>query len=515
MKIKYIKYLTLATVMAFASCSKDYLDTYPTDETSPTTVFKTTEMVEMAVNGLAKLMVTQHISQGFNGEGTIKMYYGEYAGNNFRVNLPGWGPIINGAYFDNTTSIYDYYPWHYYYMLITNANQIIDQVDAAEGNDAKKKQLKAQALGYRAYSYTMLAQLYGYRWDDSNNGAQECLILRRSMNDPISMPLSSLSEVYKAIYEDLDQAITLAQASGLDRKKFFEMNQDVYHAIYARAALAKKDYPTAEKHAALAKANYRLMNEAEYKSGFSNPTDEWIWGSYGASDEQLHFYAYHAYIAYNSSASAVRVYPKRISKELFDQIPDTDIRKGLFLDPKEYEGEYSLTTGEVEKPETSKMDKDTRAKYPELRSDALVAAYMQFKIKANDMPGVGNINHFRSSEMYLIEAEAQYFQQNYAAAKATLTELNKTSGRDTAYDNSALTDAELFKQIVNYRGLELWGEGFDWFDMKRWNLDIDRKEGGKGGNYVSSLAVKIPANIGHKWTWKTPAREVDYNSELK
>ena len=247
MKIKYIKYLTLATVMAFASCSKDYLDTYPTDETSPTTVFKTTEMVEMAVNGLAKLMVTQHISQGFNGEGTIKMYYGEYSGNNFRVNLPGWAPIINGVYFDNTTSVYDYYPWHYYYMLITNANQIIDQVDAAEGSDAKKKQLKAQALGYRAYSYTMLAQLYGHRWDDSNNGAQECLILRRSMNDPVSMPLSSLAEVYKAIYEDLDQALVLADASGLDRKKFFEMNQDVYHAIYARAALAKKDYPTAEK----------------------------------------------------------------------------------------------------------------------------------------------------------------------------------------------------------------------------------------------------------------------------
>lgn len=515
MKIRNIKYLTLAIVLAFVSCSKDYLDTYPTDETSPTTVFKTTETVEMAVNGLAKIMVTQHISQGFNGEGTIKMYYGEYPGNNFRVNLSGWSTLINSGLFTDVTSVYDYYPWHYYYMIITNANQIIDNVDAAEGPTTKKKQLKAQALGYRAYSYTMLAQLYGYRWDDSSNGSQKCLILRRSTADPVNMPLASLAEVYQAIYSDLDQAIVLAEESGLSRKQFFDMNQDVYHAIYARAALAKKDYATAEKQAVLARANYPLMKESEYKAGFSNPTSEWIWGSYGASDEQLYFYAYHAYIGYNSSASAVRSYPKRISKELFDKIPDTDMRKGLFVDPKNYEGEYSLTTGLVSKPEESQMEKDVRAKYPDLRSDAFVAAYMQFKIKANDMPGVGNMNHFRSSEMYLIEAEAQYFQQNYSGTKATLIELNKTSGRDIAYENTAVSNDELFKQIVNYRGLELWGEGFDWFDMKRWNLDIDRKEGGKGGNYVSSLAVKIPASAGHKWTWSTPAREVDYKSELK
>lgn len=514
MRIKYIKFIALAGMLSLASCSKDYLDTYPTNETSPETVFKTTETVEMAVNGLAKLMVTQQISQGFNGEGTIKVYYGEYAGNNFRVDLPGWGPIINGQYFDNVTSVYDYYPWHYYYMIINNANAIIDQVDNAEGPTSKKMQLKAQALGFRAYSYTMLAQLYGYRWQDSNQGEQKALVLRRSMKDPADLPLSSLNDIYAAIYQDAEQAIQLFADSKLARGKNYQIDASVIHATYARAALARQDYATAAEQAKLARANYPLMSNDEYRDGFANPNGEWIWSSYGAPDETLYFYSYQAYMAYNSSASAVRLYPKRISKELFDQLPNSDIRKQLFLDPAPYAGTYDVNTGFLlADTEDKRMDSETRAKYPELQPTAQVAAYMQFKIKANGQPGVGNTNHFRSAEMYLIEAEAQYFLGNESEAKALLTELN--GKRDVNYSNAALSGEEVFKEIVKYRGLELWGEGFDWFDMKRWNLDIDRKSGADGGNYPATLAVKIPAGASHKWTWKTPSREVDYNSEIK
>ncbi len=514
MRIKYIKYIAFAGMLSLASCSKDYLDTYPTSETSPETVFKTTETVEMAVNGLAKIMVTQHISQGFNGEGTIKMYYGEYAGNNFRVDLSGWSPIINGQYFDNVNSVYDYYPWHYYYMIITNANAIIDQVDNVEGPATKKMQLKAQALGFRAYSYTMLAQLYGYRWQDSNEGAQKCLVLRRSMKDPKDMPLASLKEVYDAIYQDAEQAIKLFADSKLTRAKNHEVDASVVHATYARAALARKDYATAEQQAKLARANHPLMSNKEYQEGFANPNGEWIWSSFGAPDETLYFYSYQAYIAYNSSAGAVRNTPKRISKELFDKLPNTDIRKQLFLDPAPYAGTYELNTGFINADEEDvRMDTDARAKYPDLNKDARVAAYMQFKVKANGQPGVGHTNHFRSAEMYLIEAESQYFLGKETEAKATLTELN--GKRDTNYSNAALAGNEVFEEIRKYRGLELWGEGFDWFDMKRWNLDIDRKSGADGGNYPATLAIKIPANASHNWTWKTPSRETDFNSELK
>lgn len=513
MKIKNLKYLALTAVLSLGACSDDYLDTYPTDETSPTEVFKNTDNVEMAVNGLAKIMVSQHLGQqGFNGEGTIKMYYGEYAGNNFRVNLTGWSPIINGQFFDNITSIYDYYPWHYYYMIINNANEIITHVDAVEGPEEKKKYLKAQALTYRAYSYTMLAQLYGNRWQDSNNGAQECLIIRTSPDDAESLPLSPLKDVYALIYGDLDSAIKLFEEANYSRNVNHKIDKDVAFAVYARAAIARQDYGVAELYARKAQENYPLMSNAEYKSGFANATSEWIWSSYGASDEQLYFFSYQAMIAYNSSAGAVRTTPKRMSKELYDQIPDSDIRKGLFLNPAGYDGQYVLASGVAEAG--SQLDKDARVAFPDLQKNASVAAYMQFKIKANDMPGVGHLNHFRTSEMYLIEAEAKYFLGKEGEAAAVLEALNQSSGRDPQYV-CTLTGAALFSEIVKYRGIELWGEGFDWFDMKRWGLDIDRKSATNGGNYPDLLAVKILATASHKWTWKTPAKEVDFNDALK
>ena len=201
-----------------------------------------------------------------------------------------------------------------------------------------------------------------------------------------------------------------------------------------------------------------------------------------------------------------------MSKELYETIPVSDIRKGLFLNPEGYEDQYVLSDGVARAD--SQLDKDARTAFPDLQKNALVAAYMQFKIKANDMPGVGHLNHFRTSEMYLIEAEAKYFLGKEGEAAAVLEALNKTSGRDAQYTCN-LTGAALFSEIVKYRGIELWGEGFDWFDMKRWGLSIDRKSAANGGNYPELLAVKVGADASHKWTWKTPAKEVDFNDVLK
>lgn len=507
MKMKIFRYIIIAGLIFNMSCSSDYLETSPTDETGIETVFETTENAKLAVNGIARLMTNQYLgSQGFNGEGTIKMYYGNYPGNNFVVALSGWSNVINGNYNENVTSSYNYYPWFYYYKLISNANEIIKYIDGAEGSQQERDYIKAQALTYRAYSYSMLAQLYGNRWDDSNNGDTKALVLRLEPDNE-SLPLSSLGDVYAQIYNDLEFALSLFDSSNYTRSHNFEIDASVAQAVFARAALNKKDYLNAEKYAKLARANYPLMSVTEYKEGFANPTSEWIWSSYGALDETLYFYSYFAYIAYNSSASAVRTYPKRISKELYDQIPNSDIRRDMFLDPKDYA--VTPTSGLA----GAELDQHARDRYPALQNNATVYAHMQFKISANDMPGVGNLNHFRSSEMVLIEAEAKYFLQKESESAKLLETLTTTTNRDPNYSCDK-AGASLLAEIKKYRAIELWGEGFDWFDHKRWGDAIDRKSFDNGGNFLPVLAVKIGPEEKNKWTWRTPRRETDNNDMI-
>ena len=148
-----------------------------------------------------------------------------------------------------------------------------------------------------------------------------------------------------------------------------------------------------------------------------------------------------------------------------------------------------------------------------LYSTATVSAYMQFKVANNNNPGVGNMVLFRSSEMLLIEAEAQYRLNNEAAARALLVELNATSGRDPQYtcDKSG---AALMDEIKLYRGIELWGEGFNWFDLKRWGDKIERKTYADGGNWMSSYAVSYGPNEKNNWTWTIPRQETDYNKGI-
>lgn len=496
-------------VLLAGSCKKDYLDTAPTSSTGTSTAFESTDNAKLAVNGLAKMMTVQYLSnQGFNGEGTIKMYYGNYPGNNFYVNLPGWATLINGTINENVSSIYDYYPWYYYYKVIGNANAIIFYIDDAKGSDADKSFIKAQALTYRAYCYMMLAQLYGNRWSDSNSGATPGVVLRTDLSNG-DLERSTLGATYSLIYSDLDKAIELFTASGKSRSKNFEMDVNVAYAIYARTALNRQDYPKAEAFAAKARTGYPLMSVADYKAGFSTPNSEWLWSSYGASDETLYYYSYQAYIAYNSSASAVRTYPKCISRELYNKIPATDIRKDLFLDPKT--DPYTTATGAA----GAALKARAFQLYPDIYSTSNIFAYMQFKVKANDQPGVGNLNHFRSSEMYLIEAEAKYYQNKPAAeVQQVLIDLTKNSGRDTSY-TCTKTGTALLNEIKTYRAIELWGEGFDWFDMKRWGDAIVRRDYANGGNFITSLAVTITPESNNKWTWKVPLKESDYNGALE
>lgn len=528
----------LAGMMLVSSCAGDYLDTAPTDSTGATDAVGTTANAMKALNGIAKIMTTQqyYFGQGFCGENNIMIQYESYPSENYNYNVyaSGWSPIFNQEFHTRTNSIYDAYAWYYYYTIAGNANTILANIDNAEGTEEERNFIKASALTFRAYAFEKLVHYYCWRWQDSNNGASQGIVLRLDESTG-GQGYATLAETYAQIYKDLDEAINLFEQSGIDRNasQVWMPNINVAHAVYARAALTKQDYSKALSEAKLARRNYPLMSNAEYHAGFCNPTSEWIFGSFGSAQENNWYYSYGTMYACNGYyASNDQTGAGSIGRELINRIPNNDARKALFLTEDKFPG-YNFNDGSAmdlsygilgmgkDAKKADALWEDAAAYCQKMAVSGLEAPYQagymhlggQLKFYVFDTPGVSYLPFIRSSEMVLVEAEANYFLNDETAARASLVELNATSGRNPKYTCDKSGEA-LWNEIMDYRELELWGEGFAWSDYKRWNRDIVRHSFAEGGNAHITVAKTIPASGVNKWTWDVPLNETDYNDEL-
>jgi len=550
--MKYIIKITIAAAilgctMGLSSCSDEWLETESTQSVDGDVLYSTTDNIRLAINGISKVMIQQHnyYGQSFNGEGTMKHMYGEYPGQDlsYPYMSPGWYPIMNhsSTYTQNSSTIYDSYPWYYYYIIVSGANAVIECVDAAEGSQEEKDFLKAEALTFRAYAFFRISEIYCEPWIRSNNGSTDGIVLRTkevaNAGDETDMPLSTLAETYSQIYADLDEAISLYQSSGLTRAEMYSdassdvcfPDEYVAHAIYARAALTKTDYSKALSEAKLAAAGHSLMSNSEYYSGFCEPNDEWIWGAYNDESETIWYYGWQLFMACNGYYASSYGINVCINRTLVEQFPDTDIRKGLFLtestflsdgesfaDVIDNEGGSSTLGAFATNGSYNKANTYVRTIVPGAPEQNF--AYASLKFQATGQPAIGCQPIFRSSEMYLIQAEANYQLGNTVDAQASLVALNATSGRDASY-TCAKTGDDLLNEIKLYRRLELWGEGFSWFDCKRWGDAVVRPDIEEDGNFNSYISGSFGFNDDGTvddafWKWILPNKESDYNTAI-
>ena len=222
-----------------------------------------------------------------------------------------------------------------------------------------------------------------------------------------------------------------------------------------------------------------------------------------------------------------------IGRELINRIPDEDFRKSLFLtesglgidgsDPAQVDQTYGyigLTAGLAFSSRDAYMKAYNYVQEhaaPGLSEPYAAGVYHlggHLKFYVFDTPGVGYLPFIRTSEMLLIEAECYYFMNQPANAQDALVRLNAGSGRNPGYTCSK-TGQDLFNEIADYRALELWGEGFQWSDLKRWKLPVVRHSFAQGGNAHTSVAVTIAPDAVNNWVWEVPLKETDYNGAYK
>lgn len=474
----------LSALSLLSSCSKDYLETAPTDEVATVDAFKTVDNAWAALNGVHRILYSQIFGSQPQGGQSGNMMLMDLMGEDvvFSTNSSSH---MRGSYqwidHRNPSSTNVQFNYLFYYTIIGNANMIIENVDGAAGSEADKAFIKGQALAYRAWSYFQMVQLFGERYvkGGANNSLGVPVITKP---DVVALPRNTVEEVYTQIHADLNEALNLLE--GYDRgEDKSQLDAAIVTGFKARVALAQQNYADAAKYAKDAREGFPLMSEQEYLSGFNNySVDEWMWSSRIVADQTSYFYSFFAYMSINYSSSVIRGTPKLIFSKLYDQISDTDVRKKLW-DP----------TGENTVDFPLPLSTFRRFKYHSRK----------FKV-ANEALSIGDVPYMRSSEMYLIEAEA--LARDGKSAEAAKVLFDYAVKRDPAYTLSTKTGNALIAEIMIQRRTELWGEGFRFYDLKRTNMALDRT----GGNHNATYAIKMAEPAGTiNWQLLIPQDEIN------
>lgn len=144
--------------------------------------------------------------------------------------------------------------------------------------------------------------------------------------------------------------------------------------------------------------------------------------------------------------------------------------------------------------------------------------YMHFKLKNANLGSIDpeDVIYKRSSEMYLIEAEAKARMGNITGAQEALRPLGEE--RDSAYDITVFNTQELLMEHIKFqRRLELWGKGFGYTDYIGWDEGIDNAvDGGSVASavlYQEAYQVERPS-LNDDWIFKIPQAEINANPNL-
>ena len=377
--------------------------------------------------------------------------------------------------------------WICFYTDIAKANEIISLYPDG-GSTAGEKGLLGQAYAIRGMSFTYLIQIFqSYMNQDGtiNRDAAGVPLILTTVDGYSADQLDGLKgrntvgEVLDQAEKDLKNAVEKL-GEGYKRPGKNYIDQSVANGLLARYYLLTQKWSEAASAAKAARAGYTQRNNASLHDGFMDvDASDVMWGFNHTSETQTAYASYFSHISNLAPGYAGLNYSaKLIDKRLYDQIADDDYRKTLFNGP----------AGDASQPTAG-------AKLP----------YANLKF-GSDGNWTMDYIYMRAAEMVLIEAEALARQGKNAEAATVLKEL--MSNRQPSWNKTSVTVEDVLLQ----RRIELWGEGFSYFDLKRNNKGIDRNY--EGSNHLAGKMHTIPA-FDVRWTYQIPQSEMQENSHIQ
>lgn len=420
------------------------------------------------------------------------------------------GDISAGTFNASTPEFASY--WGGCYSVIAKANYLIREADKMKGNTllpadslVRIGQYKADGQFLRAYAYFFLAEHFcqAYTADNATKAnAGLPIVTEYNPTGVVSAypGRSTMEDTYKLIENDLNEAYTglkAAEDAGLNpvRPMSAYLTSNAVLALQARIALYKGDYVTA-----LAKAKqvidggtYALTAKADINVLWtSDISNEIIFRPFQSKAEKGGTTAT-PYESGDNNAAADYI-PTFATLEMYGDAGDLRFQTYFSQWHLDVEGTRYLAY--------------VLNKYPGNET-----------LKTSQSKNYQNMGKpFRLSELYLIAAEAAYRTGNEVDANLYLNDLRKQ--RINNYTASQSTGTTLLSNIKSERKKELLGEGFRFYDLKRWQEGFTRYASHQENPNLNAIVRRDSRSVSYvvndyRFTWPIPKEELDANPQIK
>lgn len=425
----------------FTSC--DVLDVEPYHSIPADQAITNIADVESAINGVySSLQAVGYYGRNYIVAGDLAADNLEWTGT-----TAGYNQIDNNSILADNVIVEGM--WSAMYSTINRVNYVLSALPTLESDNEitteEKNAFKAELYFIRAMAHFDLARMFGPVPIRTKVATAE--------DDDLNVPRQPLSEVFKAIDEDLEYAAENIRTNIIRGKA----SKAAAHALMARVKLFEYSVTNqsellenADSLASLVIENYGLNLETDYARLFDgNPNSESIFEINFGEQDRNRFAEYF----FPTALSGRREFAPK--QDLYDAFHEDDVRRDVSI-AKDGNNLYGFKYHDIE-------------------------------------TGTDNVYVLRLAEMYLIRAEALVMMG--IRLDEALNDINTIRERAGLEPITSTVQEILHNEILDMRRLEFAFEGHRWFDLVRTGQAIDILE-----NVTEECQYLFPIPLGELLT---------------
>ncbi|MBS1745789.1 MAG: RagB/SusD family nutrient uptake outer membrane protein [Bacteroidetes bacterium] len=528
---KIFGYFILFIAITQSACKKDFLDRQPLDAYSNSSLWSSQSDALAALYGCYNGGYDPS-SYESGWETDYSIYYLDAASDNMYSQFPweGYQDYGNGTVTPADNNVYK--RWNY--KTIQRCNWFLENVDATPMDETLKEQYKGEARFLRAYQYFIMSQLYGdvplvtttISAEDANNVTRTPVADVRSF---IVNELDTISNVLPVSYSGSDVG-RITKGAALALKARIELYDGDYAASIADyqtvMGLGYSLYPSyADLFRIGNENNSEVILDVQYKENdFSN----WLPGVMTTSSQG-------GWSSLDPTQSIVDAYEMNNGKTIDDPSSGYDpddpyknrdprLEASIVYPGQLYEGSYYNS---IDANSGDYFNDNNNSKTGYLPKKFISHMSEDY----DDMWNTGlNVIVIRYAEVLLSYAEAkielnQIDESVYDAIDAVRVRAGMPKVDRTVYYNQTT----LRTLVRRERRVELAFEGLRWFDIQRWKIGDQVRNGEVYGTRLGTVDATTGAvsftgdnvsvekrtfNPNRDYLWPVPQSEIDINNKL-